>query len=152
MVQIGQSQLIYGDMTKHVREDISQRKLIQHLMLKNPAWNNHIFQTINWDTFKAHPQKQTATRATNIIKLVHGWQNDGCRKGLFYDIQEDTMCPTGCGETELRQHCMNCVSPSLRVSYTQFRIAFLQVNTNVHTAKTIINALSHILICIRKDE
>ena len=73
MAKIGQSQLIYGDIIKHVREDISKRKLIQHLMLKNPEWTDTIFQSINWNATKVHLQKQTATRATNIIKLVHGW-------------------------------------------------------------------------------
>ena len=73
MVQSGQSQLIYGDVTKHVREDISKRKLIQHLMLKNPEWTETIFHSINWDATKVHLQKQIATRATNIIKLAHRW-------------------------------------------------------------------------------
>ena len=152
MAKIGQSQLIYGDITKHIREDISKRKLIQHLMLKNPSWTDTILQSIDWNAIKIHLQKQPATRVTNIIKLVHGWQNDGYQKGLFYGITDASMCPTGCGQLETRQHYMRCTAPTLGASYSQLHLAFKRTHVGLHTAKPIYDIMLYILKCIRTDE
>jgi hypothetical protein len=152
MAKLGQSQLLYGDITKYIREDISKRNLRQHLMQKNPAWTDTIFNSINWNAIKAHLQKQSATRTTNIIKLVHGWQNDGYQKGLFYGITEESMCPTGCGLVETRQHYMRCTAPTLGASYSQLHMAFKRKHAGIHTAKPIYDIMLKILKFIRTDE
>ena len=45
---------------------------------------------------------------TNVLKLVHGWHNDGQQKDLFYDNNEDNICQAGCGERESRLHYIQC--------------------------------------------
>ena len=43
---------------------------------------------------------------TNVLRLVHGWQNDGQQKYLFYESNEDNMCLADCGEMESKFHCI----------------------------------------------
>ena len=77
MEQLSSSQMSYSNISRWAREDISKRKLINYLMGRNPICTDEIFRIIGWDDIQAHLQKQGATRVTNIIKLVHGWQHDG---------------------------------------------------------------------------
>ena len=46
MVQLRNSQMIYGNISSWVREEIYSRKLIKYLMERNPHWTDDIFRTI----------------------------------------------------------------------------------------------------------
>ena len=91
---------IYGDIVGLITEDISQVKLIKYLMGKNSQWNEFIFQTIHWNSVGCCMKKMSQQRVTNLLKMVHGWENNGQKKDLFYENNEDYWCPAGCGQTE----------------------------------------------------
>ena len=52
--------------------------------------------------------KKSGSLVTNTLKLVHGLQNNGQQKELFYEDGEDTLCPAGCGRSESRIHFIQC--------------------------------------------
>ena len=56
---------------------------------------------------------------TNVLKMVHGWQNDGQQKGLFYDTGEECECPAGCGHTETQFHYIQSKAPQLPHAQTK---------------------------------
>ena len=82
--------------------------------------------------------------------MVHGWQNDGYQKGLFYGVSEENECPAGCGEIETRQHYMHCKTPELCKSYQQHRVLFNQVHVKLHTVQAVYHALTNILTTVRE--
>ena len=123
LVKIGNNYL-YGNIIEQVRESISKQALTKYLMGKHPHWNEHIFQYIDWDSIGLCLNKLPATRVTNILKMVHGWQNDGRQKGLFYDIGEECECPAGCGHTETRFHYIQCKAPQLAHAQIKQKEAF----------------------------
>ena len=57
--------------------------------------------------------KMEDTKVTNVLKLVHGWQNDGQQKDLFYENNEENMCPASCGECDSRLHHIQCKAPNM---------------------------------------
>ena len=72
---------------------------------ENKHWNDNIFDSIDWEAIGASMKTLAATsamRVTNLLKLVHGWQNDGQQKALFYEDCEEAMCPAGCEKWESR--------------------------------------------------
>ena len=107
MVKIQNNKLIYGDIQKWVTEAITQEKMIKYLWGKNPHWNDSIFDSIDWKAVEGCMKKlarASGSKVTNTLKLVHGWQNDGQQKELFYEDSDDTLCPAGCGEIESRMY------------------------------------------------
>ena len=69
--------------------------------------------------------KMKDTEATNVIKMVHGWQNDGHQKDLFYDNDEEYTCPAGCGGKEMRMHYVQCKAKAMTEGYMRRKLVFL---------------------------
>jgi len=55
MVQVRNSQMIYGSISKWVRKDKSKCKMIKYLMERNKQWNKEILHTIGWEAIHTHP-------------------------------------------------------------------------------------------------
>ena len=83
--------------------------------------------------------KMPALRVTNVVKMVHGWQNDGNQKYLFDDETEDSMCPTGCRQMEERLHFITCQAPTLVQAQNRRMDAFMVV----HKKTTDCNGVIH---------
>lgn len=102
MMKLRESGLICGGISKVTRDEISKEKLMTYLMRKNPHWTETISGTMDWDTIFFCMSKISPTRVTNVLKLVHDYQNDGYQKYLFYGISEECKCPIGYGKLESR--------------------------------------------------
>ena len=86
-------------------EEINQHAIIKYLLDKNTHWTESIFASIDWKALEVcmnKMAKKSGSMVTNTLKLVHGWQNDGQQKELFYENGDDTMCPAGCRKYETR--------------------------------------------------
>lgn len=81
--------------------------------------------------------RQSGSKVINTLKIVHGWQNDGQQRELFYENSGDTLCPVGCGETESRMHFIQCRTTHLQASHIKRREQFRQVDSKLKTAKVI---------------
>ena len=77
MVKLQDSRFVYRDIRKQVNSYISKVGFIKYIMGKNPHWNESMFHMVDWTGMKACMGKLKETEATNVLKLVHGWQNDG---------------------------------------------------------------------------
>ena len=114
MVQRANKVLINGKVGEVVTDDINKDKMFKYLWGKNKHWNDDIFDSIDWEAIGASMKKLAATsamRVTNVLKLVHGWQNDGQQKELFYeDCEEEVVCPTGCGKWASRMYFIQCTA------------------------------------------
>ena len=93
-------------------------------MGKTPHWTELIFKYIHWDSIELCLNKLHTTRVTSILKMVHGWQNDGQQKGLFYKIWEECECPAGCGHIETQFHYFQCTAPQLVHAQTKQQRAY----------------------------
>ena len=78
--------LIYGDIGKILKEDLSKCKMEQYLMGKNKNWDRAIFTSIDWDAIEGCLNRMPDEQVTHIIKLAHGWQHDGYQRGYFTKI------------------------------------------------------------------
>ena len=78
MVTMGkENRLIYGDIEKQVEYEISKGPLMTYFMGGNKHWIETIFNMVDWSGMKMCLGKMEDTKVTNVLKLVHGWQNDG---------------------------------------------------------------------------
>ena len=108
-------------------EEINQHAMIKYLFGKNKHWTLGIFDAIDWEAIDAcmtKMAKQSGSMVTNTLKLVHGWQNDGQQKELFYEDGDDIMCPAGCGQTETRMHFIQCTARHLQSGHIKRRGEF----------------------------
>ena len=83
------------------------------------------------------------------VKRVHGLQNDGQQKELFYKDSDNTRDSTGCGERESRTHFTLCKATHLQASHIKGREGFQQTHGKVKTAKVIYDAFMRICISLR---
>ena len=117
MVQCASKVLINGKVGGVVTDDINKDKMFKYLWGKNKHWNDDIFESIDWEAIGASMKNmaaKSATRVTSVLELVHGWQNDGQQKELFYEDCEEVMCPAGCGKWESRMHFIQCTAGNLQ--------------------------------------
>ena len=91
MVKLKDNVMIYGDIAQRTAFFITKDKLVECLMSKNKHWTRDIYNTIDWEAMGSALRKMKDTEATNVIKMVHGWQYDGHQKDLFYDIDENSQ-------------------------------------------------------------
>ena len=96
MVRTKEDSLIYGQVRQVVTEGILGDMMIKYLLGKNKLWTEAIIQLVVWDAMEVYMKGLKGTRATNVVKFVHGWQHDGQKNGLFYGEGNDTACPIGC--------------------------------------------------------
>ena len=88
MVQRANKCFINGRVGDVVTTDINKEKMLKFLWGKNMHWNEAIFDSIDWDAIGTCMKKmasKSGMRVINALKLVHGWQNDGQQKELFYE-------------------------------------------------------------------
>ena len=85
-------------------------------------------------------EKSPEVRVTNILKMVHGWQNDGQQKDSFYEGNEDKVCPAGCGEREEQLHYIVRKSSSMTRAHIQRRDEFRAVHKKLKTETVIQHA------------
>ena len=88
MVQSTNTCFINGRVEDVVTADINKEKMLKYLGEKNMHWNEAIFESIDWDAIGTCMKKmvsKSGMQVTNALKLVHGWQNDGQQKELFYE-------------------------------------------------------------------
>lgn len=52
-------------------------------------------------------------RLSNMLKVVHGWQNDGQQNELFYENNKDYRSPAGCKQLETRMNSAQCTEVAL---------------------------------------
>ena len=86
MAKLPNNRFIYGDMCRWATDEINQDALLKLLLGKNPHWTQDIFNTIDWqamDTCMYKMANKSGSMVTNVLKLVHGWQNDGQQKELL---------------------------------------------------------------------
>ena len=84
MIECGDSSL-YGDIKEGIHEFIQGPNLIKYMLNKN-SWTQDIFESIDWNPMKIFMNSITSLQVTNVVKLVHHWQNDGHQK-----IQHSTV-------------------------------------------------------------
>ena len=96
--------------------------------------------------------RKSGSKVTNTLKLVHGWQNDGQQKELFYEDSDETLCPAGCGEAESRMHFIQCQAPHLHASHIKRREEFRRVHGKLKTEKVIYERFMRIFISLRMGD
>ena len=89
--------------------------------------------------------KIPATRVTNVLKLVHGWQNDGYQKIPFFGIGENCECPAGYGQPETRLHFVKYTAPMLKNGHNKHQIKCKTAHAKMQTTKVIYDAIMSIL-------
>ena len=82
-----------------------------------------------------------------MLKMVHGWQQDGYQKGLFFGASDYCECPAGYGFPENRFHYMLCLDPMMEKGHTKKKQDFKTMHIHLKTAKVIYDAI----ICILKS-
>jgi len=96
--------------------------------------------------------KKSGSLVNNTFKLVHGWQNDGQQKHLFYKDGEDTLCPAGCGQSDSRMYFIQCTSRHLQAGHIKRRGDFRKTYGKLRTAKVIYEDFMRIFISLRSGD
>ena len=98
---------------KRIRHHITGRPLCIYLLKKN-HWTNETMALIDWNILEKYMNTVPHNKATNLIKLMHGWQFTTGRQMLMQaeDDDDDTSmngdCPLGCGCREEDHHYLVC--------------------------------------------
>ena len=72
-------------------------------MLHKNNWSREVFDTVDWKAMQIYMKSLSGEKATNVIKLVHNWQNDGHQKHKHSKGEKSGACPA-CGEMESHLH------------------------------------------------
>lgn len=107
IIQMPNTRFIYGDICRWVTEEINQYAMIKYLLGKHPHWI-----------------EKSGSLVTSTLKLVHGWQNDGQQKELFYEDGEDILCPAGCGQPESKTNFIRYTARHLQAGHIKRRGEF----------------------------
>ena len=89
--------------------------------------------------------KMEDTKLTNVLKLFHGWQNGGQQKDLFYENNEENMCPAGCGECDNRLHYIQCKAPKIDKANNERQGKFHKAHKKLKTAGIIYDSFKKYL-------
>lgn len=136
IVQLPNARFIYGDICRWVTDEINQDNLLKYMFGKKPHWNQVIFDSIDWrdmDSCMQKIAKQSGSMVTNVLKLVHGWQNDGQQKDFFYEDSDETLRPVGCGKLESRIHLIQCTAKHMLSGHIKWRAEFKQAHSKLRT-------------------
>ena len=78
-------------------------------------WTDDIMDMVDWQTLEKYMKTVPNNKATNLVKLMHGWQFTTCRQTLMRmeEADNDTYmtngeCPLGCGCREDDHHYLVC--------------------------------------------
>lgn len=90
----------------------------------------------------------SGTQETNVIKLVHHWQNDGHQKFLHSEGEEIPTCPA-CGDYENHYHFFCCKDPRMKQYHQEQQDSFKKTHGKLHTALPIYNSFKSIISLIK---
>ena len=115
------------NMRDYMTEKINGGRMLEYLLRKR-KWDNTILQMIEWEGIEGMMKQANPMKRIQLLKMLHGWQNIGTQKGKIRDSRlkldsdqplEPTidevnchLCPSGCGESEVELHFLNCPVPS----------------------------------------
>ena len=149
MVKSKDSRYIYGDIKGKVTNDITKIGIIEYIMGKNSHWTEEVFNIVDWVGIGVYMGKIKETRLTNVLTLVHGWQNDKQQKELFNENNEEYECPVECKKMETRLHCIRYTAGDLQEGHMKRRMKFSKVHNILRTAKVIYNVFLRIMRFLR---
>ena len=69
---------------------------------------------------------------------------------MFYENNEENMCPAGCGESDNRLHYIKCKAPRMDKSHNERRGIFLKAHKKLKTAGIIYDSFKKILGFLRR--
>ena len=90
-------------------------------------------------------------RETNVVKLVHNWQNDGHQKHLHSEGEETPECPV-CGKYEHHYHFFYCKNSQMTQQYNKCRDTFIKAHKKMHTASSIFHIFKQVLLHLRQGK
>ena len=93
--------------------------------------------------------KKLGSLVNNTFKLVHGWQNNGQQKHLFYKDGEDTLCPAGCDQPDSRTHFIQCTVRHLQAGHIKRRGEFKKTHGKLCIVKVTYDGFMRIFISLR---
>ena len=94
--------------------------------------------------------KMENTKVKNVLKLVHGWQNDGQQRDLFYGNNEEHRCSAGRGKWDSWLYYIKCKSPRMNKAHNDRRVTLHTAHKKLKTAGIIYDAFTQILGYLRK--
>ena len=92
--------------------------------------------------------KLPATRATNVIKLVHNWQNDGHQQFLHSEGETPNLCPC-CDKPEDHLHFLWCKSKEMNLNFRHRYDDFLVQQQRLKTCLPLLRSFKRIFGAIR---
>ena len=143
-------------------------KEIKDYMMKRKGWTSEDMRLIEWEGVELMLNSANSTKKSQLIKLIHNWQNTGQQKGKFRDARlkldsdnplnptEDEihchMCPDGCNTEETDMHYLNCPAEhTIKRRRVHIR-RVLQRLKNLRTYEGITSTIGLILEKISKQE
>ena len=120
-----------------------------YLLGKNKQWNKNILHLVDWASMGTYMKELGGTRAINVLKYAHDWQNDGQQKETFYGPSEEVECPAKCGEMKTHMHFLSYKSPPSLHSFRTRLDSFQSIHKRLCTASVIFSAFKVISIPLR---
>lgn len=80
---------------------------LQAYICKKNTWINTVFKSVDWMGFQGYTTKLDNVWQTNVIKLVHNWNNGGQQQDFFANQHHFSQCPAELGQIERHQHYMS---------------------------------------------
>ena len=140
----------YGKVSARITEIITSPFLQEYLQDKN-KWDTQTFNSINWKAMGAFMKSLTGEQETNVIKLVHNWQNDGHQNHLHSEGKETPECPV-CGKYEHHYHFFYCKNSQMTQQYNKCRDTFIKAHKKMHTASSIFHIFKQVLLHLRQGK
>ena len=123
---------------------------------------------MDWEGVEAMLRSAGSIKRTQLIKLLHNWQNTGTQKKRFRDsrlkldsdsplmptVEEERCheCPDGCNEEESDLHYLCCPAPHAIARRRECIKKVLRRLKNIHTYEGITSTMGYILGTISKRE
>ena len=149
MVKLNGS-MIYGSLYDRITESVHGPVLEEYMCTKY-GWTREVLQSIDWDAMETFMNRQSGTRATNIIKLAHDWQNDNHQNSLFYK-DKSSMCPACNLAEETHMHFLSCSDPILRRVNQRAWDGLKTVMKKWRTSHFVYRAINAIITAVVCDE
>ena len=136
-------QFLYGNISAKIIDSIHSPLLQEYIRQKN-GWDSQTFQMIDWVAMETYVKTLSGTQETNVIKLVHSWQNDGHQKSLHSEGEETAACPA-CGLYEDHFHFVRCKDSRMRQRFQELKDDFQKTHGGIHTALPIFQSFKSII-------
>ena len=136
---------IYGSLRESIIEQVHGPALQRYLCNKF-HWSDEVFHMIDWSAMGSYMRRVDGVKATNIIKLVMNWQNDGHQNELFYST--GGVCPACNNVVENHLHFLCCRDPVLSRMNVASTTRFYRAMKRVHTAGVLASVFKCILAAL----